>query len=342
MNVRSIPTGIAALAVALAVGFAWEARGPASQPANADAQPRRLVVAGRELLRGDRLDAALSRGDRLDAARRGTATVQRGRTAAFMARFADAFVRDVAASGVAANDAAAAHSARQARPLVTKRTALVRVAAAPTRSIFPPDKHTRLASLGPGGSSAANDEAALAYAPAQAPAAPTRSIVPPDKNARVASLGPSSVEPSSPALDDLDGHTAIYDIAAHTIYLPGGEKLEAHSGLGSHIDDPHSVSLRNRGVTPPNVYRLTLREHRFHGVRALRLVPVGDGNMYGRDGILAHTYMLGPNGQSNGCMSVRNYPAFLDAFLSGKVERLLVVDHVKASGSRIASLLSRL
>ncbi|HEY1542868.1 MAG TPA: DUF2778 domain-containing protein [Xanthobacteraceae bacterium] len=336
MNVRSIPAGIAALAVALAVGFAWEMRGPASQPANADAQPSRLVVAARELLRGDRLDAALSRGDRLDAARRGTATVQRGRTAAFMARFANAFVRDVAG-----NDAAP-----QARPSVARRTAPARVAAAPTRSIFPPDKHTRLASLGPRGNGAANDEAAigtaLAYAPAQASAAPTRSIVPPEKNARVASLGPSSVEPSSPALDDLDGHTAIYDITAHTIYLPGGEKLEAHSGLGSHIDDPHSVSLRNRGVTPPNVYRLTLREHLFHGVRALRLVPVGDGNMYGRDGILAHTYMLGPNGQSNGCMSVRNYPAFLDAFMSGKVERLLVVDHMKASSPRIASLLSRL
>jgi len=73
-------------------------------------------------------------------------------------------------------------------------------------------------------------------------------------------------------------------------------------------------------------------------VRALRLTPVGDGNMYGRDGILAHTYMLGPNGQSNGCVSMRNYPAFLQAFLDGKVERLLVVSHLSRSNPRIASL----
>jgi hypothetical protein len=98
------------------------------------------------------------------------------------------------------------------------------------------------------------------------------------------------------------------------------------------------VSLHNRGVTPPNVYRLALRERAFHGVRALRLIPVGDGNMHGRDGILAHTYMLGPNGQSNGCLVMRNYPAFLQAFLSGKVERLVVVDRLPKSNPRIASL----
>jgi hypothetical protein len=46
----------------------------------------------------------------------------------------------------------------------------------------------------------------------------------------------------------------------------------------------------------------------FHGVRAIRLVPVGDGKMFGRDGLLAHSYMLGPNGQSNGCVSFSDYP----------------------------------
>jgi hypothetical protein len=38
--------------------------------------------------------------------------------------------------------------------------------------------------------------------------------------------------------------------------------------------------------------------------------------------------MLGPNGQSNGCVSFRNYPAFLNAFLKGKVNRLVVVEHL--------------
>jgi hypothetical protein len=50
--------------------------------------------------------------------------------------------------------------------------------------------------------------------------------------------------------------------------------------------------------------------------------------MFGRDGILAHTYMLGPNGQSNGWVSFGNYDAFLTAYLSGEVNRLVVVDHL--------------
>jgi len=127
---------------------------------------------------------------------------------------------------------------------------------------------------------------------------------------------------------DADDHTAIYDIAAHVVYLPNGQRLEAHSGLGGRLDDPRYVSEKDRGPTPPNVYDLSLREDLFHGVRAIRLNPVGGGNIFGRDGIPAHTYMLGPNGQSNGCVSFRDYPAFLNAFLSGEVNRLVVVEHL--------------
>ncbi len=127
---------------------------------------------------------------------------------------------------------------------------------------------------------------------------------------------------------DSDSHTAIYDIAARTVYLPNGHRLEAHSGLGSRLDDPRYIKTKMQGPTPPNVYNLTLRERLFHGVRAIRLVPADDGKMFGRDGILAHSYMLGPNGQSNGCVSFRNYPAFLDAFLKGEVNRLVVVEHL--------------
>ena len=90
--------------------------------------------------------------------------------------------------------------------------------------------------------------------------------------------------------------TALYDIEAHTVYLPSGERLEAHSGLGSRFDDPRYVSEKNRGATPPHLYDLELRRDLFHGVAALRLNPVGGGNMFGRAGILAHSYMLGPRG----------------------------------------------
>jgi Protein of unknown function (DUF2778) len=132
---------------------------------------------------------------------------------------------------------------------------------------------------------------------------------------------------------DGDNRTAIYDISARTVYLPNGHRLEAHSGLGSHLDNPRFVNAKGEGPTPPNLYNLALRERLFHGVRAIRLLPVDGGKMFGRDGILAHSYMLGPNGQSNGCVSFSNYPAFLNAFLRGEVDRLVVVDHLATAHS---------
>jgi hypothetical protein len=123
-----------------------------------------------------------------------------------------------------------------------------------------------------------------------------------------------------------DRQTAVYDISAHVVYLPDGTKLEAHSGLGSQLDDPRSANVRMRGVTPPHLYDLKLRESLFHGVQALRLNPVGgEEAIFGRAGLLAHTYMLGPNGDSNGCVSFRDYEAFLRAYRNGEVKRLAVV-----------------
>ncbi|MGU3468416.1 tlde1 domain-containing protein [Methylobacterium sp. C33D] len=120
--------------------------------------------------------------------------------------------------------------------------------------------------------------------------------------------------------------TAVYNIAAKTVTLPNGERLEAHSGLGEGLDDPRLVNVRMRGPTPPGTYDLTERERPFHGVRAIRLTPVGGNEVvYGRVGLLAHTYMLGPRGDSNGCVSFRDYDRFLQAFLRGEVQRLVVV-----------------
>jgi hypothetical protein len=130
-----------------------------------------------------------------------------------------------------------------------------------------------------------------------------------------------------------DGRAAIYDISARLVYLPNGRTLEAHSGLAEHMDDPRYVHVKSRGPTPPNVYALSMREQPFHGVRALRLTPVGGGNMYGREGILAHSYMLGPNGQSNGCVSFSDYQAFLNAYLNGEIDRIVVVDQLATAPS---------
>ena len=138
-----------------------------------------------------------------------------------------------------------------------------------------------------------------------------------------------------PPLED-DGRTAIYDITARTVYLPSGRRLEAHSGFGDLMDNPRRVHMRMQGATPPNVYKLTLRERLFHGVRAIRLNPVDGSRMYGRAGILAHSYMLGPNGQSNGCVSFSDYPEFLNAFLRGEVTRLVVVERLESPPGKFA------
>ena len=137
-------------------------------------------------------------------------------------------------------------------------------------------------------------------------------------------LGNSRNAVVDPALPH-DRWTAVYDISAHTVYMPDGTRLEAHSGLGELLDDPRHVDARNRGATPPHLYDLQLREQPFHGVQALRLNPVGGSGVFGRTGLLAHTYMLGPKGDSNGCVSFRDYRAFLQAYANGQVKRLVVV-----------------
>ena len=85
-----------------------------------------------------------------------------------------------------------------------------------------------------------------------------------------------------------------------------------------------------QGATPPHLYELTPREALFHGVPALRLTPIGgEDAIFGRRGLLAHTYMLGPNGDSNGCVSFKNYNAFLNAYRSQGIKRLAVVARVE-------------
>jgi hypothetical protein len=126
-----------------------------------------------------------------------------------------------------------------------------------------------------------------------------------------------------------DGQTAVYDISARAVYLPSGTKLEAHSGLGGLMDNPAHVDQRMVGATPPNVYDLKPREKLFHGVAALRMTPVGENEMHGRTGLLVHSYMLGPNGDSNGCVSIKEYDRFLTAYTNGEVKRLVVVPSLR-------------
>jgi hypothetical protein len=75
------------------------------------------------------------------------------------------------------------------------------------------------------------------------------------------------------------------------------------------MDDPSHIA-KGRGPTPPNAYDLTLREQPFHGVRALRLNPVDESKMFGRDGILAHRScgLSIVNGARRGGVTIALYP----------------------------------
>jgi hypothetical protein len=136
-----------------------------------------------------------------------------------------------------------------------------------------------------------------------------------------------------------DNLTAVYDISARTVFMPDGSKLEAHSGMGSLMDDPAHVDKPMHGATPPTVYDLKPRERLFHGVQALRMTPVDSNATLGRVGLLVHSYMLGPNGDSNGCVSVKDYDKFLKAYQNGEVKRLVVVPNLndKLASQRTAS-----
>jgi type VI secretion system (T6SS) effector TldE1-like protein len=133
---------------------------------------------------------------------------------------------------------------------------------------------------------------------------------------------------------------AIYDIERGMVYLPNGERLEAHSGMGPMRDNPSFVDRRNRGPTPPHIYDLTLREKPFHGVEAIRLTPVeGEAAVFGRVGFLAHTYMLRRPGDSNGCVVFKDYRRFLAAFKKGQIKRMAVVPRLKGAPASILTAL---
>ena len=162
---------------------------------------------------------------------------------------------------------------------------------------------------------------------------------------QLASLEPGGGVFSGPAPDlaslGYDSTTAVYDISARVVYMPDGTRFEAHSGLGNLLDDPAHVDTRNAGATPPGTYEMKPRERLFHGVPALRMTPVDGSDTFGRTGLLVHSYMLGPNGDSNGCVSVKNYDRFLKAYRDGVVKRLVVVVNLKGSVSASSAPSSR-
>lgn len=144
-------------------------------------------------------------------------------------------------------------------------------------------------------------------------------------------------------LPDRGSKVAVYDIGEAVVYMPNGDKLEAHSGLAHMKDNPRYVKEKNKGPTPPNLYNLRMREARFHGVEAIRLLPADGKKKFNRDGLLAHTYMYVAGGgkdrsQSNGCVVFKDYDKFLTAFKRGEVKHMIVVGHLKEVPTYMAAL----
>ncbi|WP_429809495.1 tlde1 domain-containing protein [Ensifer sp. B1-9] len=131
---------------------------------------------------------------------------------------------------------------------------------------------------------------------------------------------------------------AVYDITAAKVYMPDGSVLEAHSGIGKMADNPRYVDVKMTGPTPPHTYNLKMRETRFHGVEAIRMLPIDGKNKHGRDGFLTHSYLLrGKRAESHGCVAFADYPRFLTAFKQGKVKQIVVVPSGgRAAGMRLA------
>jgi hypothetical protein len=113
--------------------------------------------------------------------------------------------------------------------------------------------------------------------------------------------------------------------------------FEAHSGMGAFRDDPDHVDVRMQGATPPAVYSLKPREREFHGVAALRMTVADGTDINGRSGLLVHSFMLGPNGDSNGCISVKEFDRFRRAYDDGQFTHIAVVNSLKQVAETLAA-----
>lgn len=131
---------------------------------------------------------------------------------------------------------------------------------------------------------------------------------------------------------------AVYDVSNATVYMPDGTKLRAHSGIGHMRDNPRYEHVKMKGPTPAGIYRLKMRERRFHGVEAIRMLPVDGRDPKNRTGLLTHTNLLRGQKGSHGCVAFQNYEPFLNAFKRGHVTMMIVVPEMPSSRTQIAAL----
>lgn len=131
---------------------------------------------------------------------------------------------------------------------------------------------------------------------------------------------------------------AIYDVSAATVHMPDGTKLRAHSGIGKMRDNPRYEHVKMNGPTPAGIYRLKMRERRFHGVEAIRMTSIDGRDPKNRTGLLTHTNLLRGQKGSHGCVAFQNYEPFLNAFKRGHITMMVVVPELPSSRTQLAAL----
>ncbi len=133
--------------------------------------------------------------------------------------------------------------------------------------------------------------------------------------------------------------TAIYDISAATVYLPSGEKLEAHSGIATCATIRAMLTRRC----------VALRHRALISFRCVKAYSTGSKQCVCSQPMVAirttatacwrtHTCCAGQD--SNGCVVFKDYARFLRAFKRGEVNRMIVVTSMSSSSkpARIASI----
>lgn len=131
---------------------------------------------------------------------------------------------------------------------------------------------------------------------------------------------------------------AIYDVSNATVHMPDGTKLRAHSGIGKMRDNPRYEHVKMNGPTPAGIYRLKMRERRFHGVEAIRMTSIDGRDPKNRTGLLTHTNLLRGQKGSHGCVAFQNYEPFLNAFKRGHINMMIVVPELPDSRTQLAAL----
>ena len=144
------------------------------------------------------------------------------------------------------------------------------------------------------------------------------------------SIPDTRAEPDAGRIAALRQATAVYDIAAKKVICPTAPSSRR---IRPRLENGRRAlcACADAGRAPPHIYELKPRKALFHGVPALRLTPIGgQDKIFGRDGLLAHTYMLGASGNSNGCVSFKDYYAFLNAYRNQGIRRLAVLAKVES------------